>query len=211
MGDNYFRSSAAYRVRIALQLKRLKAEIIPVHLLKAGGEQHAPAYQQINPSELVPTFTDQHYMIGQSLSILEYLEEQYPEVMLLPEAIHLRAQIRTFCLSIACDIHPLNNLQVLQYLKTAFNISDTQKTEWYRHWMLLGMQTLEAQLSESNRQFCFGDQATLADCCLIPHVYNAKRFQIDLSEFSVIDLIYQHCMTLVEFQKPAPEQQPDAA
>lgn len=101
MRDSYFRSSAAYRVWIALQLKGLKAEIIPVHLLKAGGEQHAPAYQQINPSELVPIFTDQHYMIGQSLSILEYLEEQYPEVMLLPEAIYLRAQIRTFCLSIA--------------------------------------------------------------------------------------------------------------
>lgn len=129
----------------------------------------------------------------------------------MPEAIYLRAQIRTFCLSIACDIHPLNNLRVLQYLQITFNISDTQKTEWYRHWMLLGMQTLEAQLSESNRQFCFGDQATLADCCLIPHVYNAKRFQIDLSEFPVIDSIYQHCMTLVEFQKAAPEQQPYAA
>ena len=207
----YFRSSAAYRVRIALNLKGLEAEQIPVHLLNNGGEQHSEAYRQINASALVPALTDEHFTLTQSLGMIEYLDEKYPNTALLPQDIEQRALIRAFSLSIACDIHPLNNLRVLQYLKTVFNISDEQKSAWYAHWVKTGFAALEAQLIHSNGQFCFGQQATLADCCLIPQVYNAKRFNIDLSAFPKIEAIYAHCSTLKTFQQAAPEAQPEAA
>jgi len=208
---SYFRSSAAFRVRIALNLKALNTEIIPVHLLKNGGEQHSAAYRQLNPSELVPTFTDQSFSLSQSMSILEYLEEQYTATALLPSAIEQRALIRAFCQSICCDIHPLNNLRVLQYLDDVFAISTAEKSAWYKHWIVLGMQSLETQLAQSNGKFCFGEQATFADCCLIPQVYNAKRFNIELNAFPKIQSIEQHCMTLAAFQNAAPEAQIDVA
>lgn len=208
---SYFRSSAAFRVRIALAIKGLTAEIVPVHLLQDGGQQHSPAYAQLNPSELVPTLQDQEHVLTQSLSILEYLEEQYPDPRLLPQATHLRAQVRAFCLNIACDIHPLNNLRVLQYLTGTLKLSDIEKNQWYQHWIVTGLNSLEAQLQATAGKFCFGDQLTMADCCLIPQVYNAKRFQIDLSAYPLIEAVYAQCMTLPAFIEAAPEQQPDAA
>ncbi len=208
---SYFRSSAAFRVRIALAIKGLTAEIVPVHLLQDGGQQHSPAYVQLNPSELVPTLKDQEHVLTQSLSILEYLEEQYPDPRLLPQAAHLRAQVRAFCLNIACDIHPLNNLRVLQYLTGTLKLSDIEKNQWYQHWIVTGLNSLEAQLQATAGKFCFGDQLTMADCCLIPQVYNAKRFQIDLSAYPLIEAVYAQCMTFPAFIEAAPEQQPDAA
>lgn len=207
---SYFRSSAAYRVRIALNLKNLDCEIIPVHLLNNGGEQHGQAYRQINPSELLPALVEDDFALAQSLSILEYLEEKYPEHALLPNNLQDRARIRAFCQNIACDIHPLNNLRVLKYLKHELQISEDEKTAWYKHWVEIGFKSLEQQLVDSNGKFCFGDQATLADCCLIPQVYNAKRFNIDLSAFPKISVIYQHCSGLDAFKNAAPEAQIDA-
>lgn len=207
---SYFRSSAAYRVRIALNLKGLDAQIIPVHLLNNGGEQHAEAYRQLNPSELVPAWVEDDFHLTQSLSMLEYLEEQYPEVALLPQDIQQRALVRALSQTIACDIHPLNNLRVLQYLSSTLEVSNEQKSAWYAHWVQLGFQSIEAQLQASNGKFCFGDQATFADCCLIPQVYNAKRFNLDLSQFPKIEAIYQHCNSLDAFIQAAPEAQIDA-
>lgn len=208
---SYFRSSAAYRVRIALNLKQLNAETIPVHLLNHGGEQHSPAYRAVNPSELVPALIDDDFTLPQSLSILEYLDEAHPEIALLPEDAQQRALIRAFCLSIACDMHPLNNLRVLQYLTAELGVSEEQKTAWYKHWIIAGFKGLEAQLAHSNGRYCFGEQATMADCCLIPQVYNAVRFNIDLSAYPKIQSIYRHCRALDAFQNAAPEAQPDAA
>lgn len=204
---SYFRSSAAYRVRIALNIKQLAYETQPIHLVK--NEQQQADYQALNPSQLVPTLVDANQTLSQSISILEYLEEAYPEVALLPKNIAERAKIRAFSQAIACDIHPLNNLRVLKYLQQDLGLNDQQKSNWYQHWMLQGFQSLEAQLQDSNGQFCFGTQATFADCCLIPQVYNAKRFKIDLAAFPKIESIYQHCLTLPAFLHAAPEQQPD--
>ncbi|ENU30168.1 maleylacetoacetate isomerase [Acinetobacter sp. NIPH 1852] len=204
---SYFRSSAAYRVRIALNIKQLAYETQPIHLVK--NEQQQADYQALNPSQLVPTLVDADQTLLQSISILEYLEEAYPEVALLPKNIAERAKVRAFSQAIACDIHPLNNLRVLKYLQQDLSLSDQQKSNWYQHWMLLGFQSLEAQLQDSNGQVCFGTQATFADCCLIPQVYNAKRFKIDLTAFPKIESIYQHCLTLPAFLHAAPEQQPD--
>ncbi|HEX5380697.1 MAG TPA: maleylacetoacetate isomerase, partial [Acinetobacter sp.] len=174
-----------------------------------GGEQHSAEYVAINPSELVPTLLDQQYVLTQSLSILEYLEEAYPKTALLPQNLQQRAQIRAFAQHIACEIHPLNNLRVLQYLEQTLAVSNTEKTAWYQHWIKLGFHSLEQQLHQSNGQYCFGEQASFADCCLIPQVYNAKRFQIDLTEYPKIQSIYTHCMQLAAFQQAAPEQQAD--
>lgn len=204
---SYFRSSAAYRVRIALNIKQLAYETQPIHLVK--NEQQQADYQALNPSQLVPTLVDADQTLLQSISILEYLEEAYPEVALLPKNIAERAKIRAFAQAIACDIHPLNNLRVLKYLQQDLGLNDQQKSNWYQHWMLQGFQSLEAQLQDSNGQFCFGTQATFADCCLIPQVYNAKRFKIDLAAFPKIESIYQYCLTLPAFLHAAPEQQPD--
>lgn len=204
---SYFRSSAAYRVRIALNLKALPYETEAVHLVK--NEQQLASYRALNPSQLVPTLLDQDQTFTQSLSILEYLEERYPAKALLPKDLVERAKVRAFAQSIACDIHPINNLRVLKYLQNDLAISNEQKTLWYRHWILEGFHSLEMQLQHSNGQFCFGPQPTFADCCLIPQVYNAKRFKIDLSAFPKIESIYQHCLTLPAFLNATPEQQPD--
>ncbi|EPF87887.1 maleylacetoacetate isomerase [Acinetobacter gyllenbergii] len=204
---SYFRSSAAYRVRIALNLKALPYETEAVHLVK--NEQQLASYRALNPSQLVPTLLDQDQTFTQSLSILEYLEERYPTKALLPKDLVERAKVRAFAQSIACDIHPINNLRVLKYLQNDLAISNEQKTLWYRHWILEGFHSLEMQLQHSNGQFCFGSQPTFADCCLIPQVYNAKRFKIDLSAFPKIESIYQHCLTLPAFLNATPEQQPD--
>lgn len=212
---SYFRSSAAYRVRIALNLKGLEAEVVPVHLVKNGGEQHSAEYRLINPSELLPALVEDAseggFTLSQSLSILEYLEEKHQEIALLPQNIEQRALIRAFSQNIACDIHPLNNLRVLQYLSGTLKVSDEQKSAWYKHWIEVGFNGLEAQLKDSNGKFCFGETATFADCCLVPQVYNALRFNIDLAAYPKIAAIYQYCNTLAAFQNAAPEAQADAA
>lgn len=212
---SYFRSSAAYRVRIALNLKGLEAEVVPVHLVKNGGEQHSAEYRLINPSELLPALVEDAseggFTLSQSLSILEYLEEKHQETALLPQNIEQRALIRAFSQNIACDIHPLNNLRVLQYLSGTLKVSDEQKSAWYKHWVEVGFNGLEAQLKDSNGKFCFGETATFADCCLVPQVYNALRFNIDLAAYPKISAIYQYCNTLPAFQNAAPEAQTDAA
>lgn len=204
---SYFRSSAAYRVRIALNLKKLSYETEPVHLVK--NEQLLESYRAMNPSQLVPTLIDGAYTFSQSISILEYLEEQYPTQPLLPKDVIERAKVRAFAQSIACDIHPINNLRVLKYLQNDLSLNDEQKKYWYQHWIVEGFKSLEAQLEHSNGQFCFGTQPTFADCCLIPQVYNAKRFKVDLSPFPKIESIYQHCLTIHAFLHAVPEQQPD--
>lgn len=205
---SYFRSSAAYRVRIALNLKGVSAQILPVHLVK--GEQKDPAYTAINPQGLVPSLIDEGCTINQSLAIMEYLDEKYPQVPLLPKDIDDKAMVRALALTVACEIHPLNNLRVLQYLSTTLAVSDEQKQAWYAHWIHEGFVAFERQLSQCAGLFCFKDTPTIADCCLVPQVYNAKRFGVDLSAYPIINRVVAHCMSLEAFVLASPEQQADA-
>lgn len=209
---SYFRSSAAYRVRIALNLKGLDAEIIPVHLLKDGGQQRHQDYLELNPTALVPTLVDGDWALGQSMAILEYLEESRPEPALLPVGVKDRARVRALAQTIACDIHPLNNLRVLQYLKRNLNIDDAGRDEWYRHWVDLGLTAVEAMLANSTDtgKFCHGDQPTFADVLLVPQVANARRLDCDLSAMPNIVRIDAECRALDAFAKAAPANQPDA-
>lgn len=207
---DYFRSSASYRVRIALNLKGLEFDKIEIHLLKDGGEQHKEPYISLNPQQLVPALTlDSGTLLTQSMAIIEYLEENYPQSSkLLPLKIEERAYIRSLSQMICCDIHPLNNLRVLQYLVDQVHISEEQKKEWYRYWIDEGFTAVEKRLkkSHSNGKFCFGETPTMADCCLIPQVYNALRFQIALKNYPLINEIYNHCQTLDSFLKAEPKE-----
>jgi maleylacetoacetate isomerase len=208
----YFRSSASYRVRIALNLKGLPYEAVPVHLLRAGGEQLQDGYRAINPSALVPTLQDEWVTLSQSMAILEYLEETHPEVPLLPSDALGRARVRELAQIIACDIHPLNNLRVLRYLKHTLEVSDEAKDEWYRHWVKTGLAALETHLARDpgSARFCHGEAPTLADCFLVPQVFNAQRFGIDISAYPFIARINSHCAELPAFVQAHPSQQPDA-
>lgn len=208
----YFRSSAAYRVRIALNLKGLSVEHIPVHLVKNGGEQLTPAYLQLNPEGLVPTLVDEGDVLTQSLAIIEYLDEKYPQNPLLPSELLARAQVRAFALSIACDIHPVNNLRILRYLNHQLGLDETQRNQWYRHWCETGLAVLEQRLASSHRsgKFCFGDTPGLADCCLIPQIFNAQRFDCDVGALPTLMHIYEHCLTLPAFIDAMPSNQADA-
>ncbi|WP_460862057.1 maleylacetoacetate isomerase [Rheinheimera gaetbuli] len=206
----YWRSSAAYRVRIALNLKQLSFENLPVHLVKNGGEQHSDSYKVLNPAELVPTFIDGDISLNQSLAIIEYLEEMHPEPALLPQEPAAKAKVRALALDIACDIHPLNNLRVLQYLSGTLALTDEAKTAWIQHWLHTGFNALEQRLTCSAGHYCFGDSLTLADICLVPQVYNAQRFSLDMTAYPVIAAIHHHCQQLAAFALAAPEQQPDA-
>jgi maleylpyruvate isomerase len=208
---SYFRSSAAYRVRIALNLKGLAHEAAYVHLIKDGGQQHAPAYRALNPQALVPTLETDGGVITQSLAIIEYLDETHPEPRLLPGDALQRARIRAFALAIACDIHPLNNLRVLNYLKGPMGLEQGAADTWYRHWVETGLAACEALLPATTSRFCFGDQPTLADCCLVPQVYNARRLKCDLSKLPRLVDIDEACRPLPAFEQAAPEAQPDAA
>lgn len=208
----YFRSSAAYRVRIALNLKGLPYEAVPVHLLKGGGEQLSDSYRKINPSKLVPALQDERGTLTQSLAILEYLEETHPDVPLMPADPLGRARVRELAQIIACDIHPLNNLRVLRYLVHEMGVSEEAKTAWYKHWVTDGLAALEAHLARDpgTADFCHGETPTLADCCLVPQVFNAQRFEIDLAPYPNIARINANCVQLPAFQHAHPSQQPDA-
>lgn len=210
---SYFRSSAAYRVRIALELKGLAAEQAHVHLLADGGQQFKQEYAALNPQHLLPTLTDGDAVLTQSLAILEYLEECHPKPALLPADPRGRAAVRAIALAVACDIHPLNNLRVLKYLTGALGVSDEQKQQWYRHWVADGLAALEKLVSaqRGDGRYCHGDAPTIADCCLIPQLYNARRFGCDLGAYPTLLSIDAHCATLPAFHRAAPEQQADAA
>jgi maleylacetoacetate isomerase len=208
---SYFRSSAAYRCRIALNLKGLAHEMAPVHLIEDGGQHNAPAYRALNPQALVPTLEHDGRVITQSLAIMEYLDEIEPEPPLLPGDAEQRAKIRAFALAIACDIHPINNLRVLNYLKGPLRQSQTAVDGWYRHWVETGLAACEALLPGATCRFCFGDLPTLADICLVPQMYNARRFKCDLSAMPRLVAIDEACRKLATFVKAAPEAQQDAA
>lgn len=208
----YWRSSAAYRVRIALNLKGLSYESRPVHLVRDGGEQHAPGYAGMNPQELVPSLLDGDRVLTQSLAIMEYLDETHPQPALLPTDALARARVRALAQVVACDIHPLGNLRVLQRLGAQFDAEETQRTAWSRHWITTGFNALEAMLSGSAEtgRYCHGDTPGLADACLIPQCYNALRWGIPLEDYPTIQRIHAACGELEAFQLAAPEVQPDA-
>ena len=207
----YWRSSAAYRVRIVMHLKMLDFESISVHLVKNGGQQHQDDYIAINPSHLVPTLVDGDLVLNQSLAIIDYLDNCYPEVALYPSDVKLRAKVQALSLDIACEIHPINNLRVLQYLTNQLSIDDKVKLTWLHHWMTTGFTNLEAQLVKTSGLYCFGDQVTMADVCLIPQSYNAKRFGVNMSHYPNICRIVNNCQLLTAFDKALPENQKDAS
>ena len=210
---NYFRSSASFRVRIALNLKGLPYEYASVHLVRGGGEQFAPAFRALNPAALVPVLVeDDGTALTQSLAICEYLEETHPEPPLLPGSPQARARVRALALSVACEIHPLNNLRVLGYLTRTLGVSEDGKNAWYRHWVESGLEHLEALLAADDRTgaFCHGDAPTLADVCLVPQIFNAQRFNCRLDHVPTVMRIFHHCMTLEAFAAAAPMRQPDA-
>ena len=208
----YFRSSAAYRVRIALNLKGLPYEAIPVHLLRDGGQQNHADYRARSPLGTVPTLAVGDESYTQSLAIIEYLEETRPHPALLPATAEGRARVRGLAQTIACDIHPLNNLRVLQYLGKEFGITQEQKDNWYRHWTNVGLAAVEKLLAGNPRtgSFCHGEAPTMADCCLIPQVFNARRFNCPLDGLPTIRRIVNACEQLPAFQNAAPARQPDA-
>ncbi|MED5524065.1 MAG: maleylacetoacetate isomerase [Pseudomonadota bacterium] len=206
----YWRSSAAYRVRIAMAIKGIDCEQRAVHLVKDGGEQHGPVYRALNPAELVPTLVDGELVLSQSLAIMEYLEETQGGPALLPSNPAERARVRAFCQDIACDIHPVNNLRVLQYLQGELGLSDGQKDDWYRHWLAVGFRALEQRLEASAGRYAFGDTLTLADCCLVPQVYNARRFKVDMAPYPTLNAVCARLEALDAFIAAAPEHQLDA-
>jgi maleylpyruvate isomerase len=206
---SYFRSSAAYRVRIALNLKAIEVEQVGVHLVKEGGRQNTPEYRARNPQGLVPALElDDGTVITQSLAIIDYLEAIRPEPGLIPADPVLAAKARAVALTIACDIHPLNNLRVLNYLKGPLGRSQEEADEWYRHWLLEGGLTAVEALIDGGR-FCFGDSPSLADICLIPQVFNARRYKIDISHLKKIEAVDRHCKELPAFLDAHPRRQPD--
>jgi len=208
----YFRSSAAYRVRIALNLKGLDYDSVPVHLLRDGGQQLLPAYRKLNPSALVPTLDDDGALIGQSLAIIEYLDEMHRQSPLLPATALGRARVRMLALTVAADTHPLGNLRVLKYLTGEMGQSDQVKLAWQQHWLATGMAALEALLTGSSDTgiYCHGDTPTVADCCLVPQVFSAQRFGVDTTPYPAIMRIHAACSALPAFQRAHPAQQPDA-
>ncbi|WP_407295210.1 maleylacetoacetate isomerase [Stutzerimonas zhaodongensis] len=206
----YWRSSAAYRVRIALNLKGLAYENLPVHLVKDGGEQHSTEYRALNPQGLVPLLVDGEHRIGQSLAIFEYLDEIFPLPPLLPDDPVDRARVRSMALHIACDIHPLNVTRVLQYLSVPLGVADESKNEWVRHWITTGFASFEQGLSAFDGKLSLGKRPGYLEACLVPQVYNARRFACDLTAYPRILEMVARCEDLEAFRNAAPEVQPDA-
>ena len=204
---NYFRSSASYRVRIALALKGLDWNYQPVHLAK--NEQFNESYQAVSAARLVPLLRDGEHTLTQSLAIIEYLEETHPQPPLLPAEPAERARVRALALDIACEIHPLNNLRVLRYLVRDLKVSEDDKNRWYRHWVESGLETVERQLAMLPGTYCHGDQPTLADCVLVPQIFNAKRFDCRVDHVPQVMRVFDACMQLDAFEKTRPENCPD--
>jgi len=209
----YFRSSAAFRVRIALNLKGLAYDPVFVHLPK--GEHRKPEYAAVDPQALLPTLVDDGTALSQSLAIIEYLEETHPRPPLLPRDAPGRARVRSLSLLVACEIHPLNNLRTLQHLKRALGQNEEQINAWYRHWIADGLAKLEADIDGGNSglrtgRFCHGDAPTMADCCLVPQIFNAKRYDSDLAPYPTVMRIFEACMKLEAFDRAQPSKQPDA-
>ena len=209
---SYWRSSACYRVRIALNLKGLAYETAPVHLLRDGGEQHSEEFSHINPQEMIPVLVYGGRLLRQSLSIIDYLEETWSTNPLMPAIARDSQRVRAIAQMIACDIHPLGNLRVLQYLEREFGATQAQRDAWSRHWIHSGLSAVEKVLENnpSTGTFCEGDIPTMADCCLVPQVYNARRVGIDVGEFPNINRINANCLELQAVAAAAPEKQPDA-
>lgn len=209
---SYFRSSASYRVRIALNLKGLAYETRPVHLVNHGGEQHAPEFKALNPQELVPCLVDRGHVFTQSMAIVEYLDETHPTPPLMPFDAAGRARVRALAQVVACDIHPIGNLRVLQYLTGQFGLDESAKGVWSRHWIGEGLRAMETMLAGNvaTGRFCHGDTPTLADACLVPQLYNAVRWKLPLEDYPTIQRIYDACQSLDAFKQAAPEAQPDA-
>ena len=208
----YFRSSAAFRARIALNLKGIKPENRFVHLLKDGGQQHAPGYARVNPQELIPTLLHDGHTIGQSLAIIEYLDEVRLEPPLLPRDPAGRARVRQLAYAVACDIHPVNNLRVLLHLRDTFGADETARAEWQRHWIALGFAALETLLAGSPETgtFCHGDAPTLADICLVPQMANARRVNTNLAPYPTLVRIEETALAHPAFDAALPKNQPDA-
>ena len=208
----YWRSSAAYRVRIALNLKQLEYEQVPVNLVRDGGEQLQESYRGINPQGLVPVLLHGGQVLTQSMAICEYLDEEFPEIPLLPTPAMERARVRSLALLVACDIHPLNNLRVQRELRSRFGADEDALVAWMNHWMSSGFTALERRLQEEyeDTAYCAGDEPGLADCFLVPQVYNAERYNCDLGSFPRIQAVVSRCRAHAAFRAAAPEVQPDA-
>ena len=209
---NYFRSSASFRVRIALGLKGLPYDYVPVHLNRQGGEQFSARFLELNPEGLVPVLEDDGLFVNQSLAIMEYLEERYPAPPLLPAGLADRAYVRGLCSHIACDIHPLNNLRVLKYLTGRLGASEAAKSEWISTWITTGLAAIEREVTRHAKAgtFCFGDRPGFADACLVPQIFSARRFNVDMSPYPTLLRIDAACMELPAFVDAAPGVQPDA-
>ncbi|MCD6025494.1 MAG: maleylacetoacetate isomerase [Solimicrobium sp.] len=206
---SYFRSSASFRVRIVLNLKQLSYETVPIHLIKNGGEQHDPDYLALNPSGVVPSLEHNGKVLTQSNAICEYLNELHPEPALLPTDIVERAWVRSVCNLVAGDIHPLNNLRVLTYLTQSLEQDETQRKNWYQHWIKQGFDALEGLLSQKAGNYCWDNTITLADAFVIPQIWNANRFKCSMTDYPLLRRIYNNAMQLSAFQQAAPEVQPD--
>jgi len=205
---NYFRSSASFRVRIALHLKGLPFDYTPVHLAK--GEHKLPGYTAISADGLVPLLDDGTHQLSQSMAIIEYLDETHPEPPLLPSDAFGRARVRALAQSIACEIHPLNNLRVLKYLTRELKVDEETKNTWYRHWVREGLESFERQLAQGPQStYCYGNTPTLADCCLVPQIFNARRFDTPLDGLPRTMAVFDACMQLDAFQKAQPSACPD--
>lgn len=203
---DYPRSTACYRVRLALSIKNLPYDVIHIHLVNNGGEHHDPKYSAINPQQLVPTAVINGQTITQSLAIIDFLEETFPQTPLLPANPLDRAQVRSLALLVACDMHPLNNLRVLNYLRHSFKASEEDVIQWYHHWLREGFNALESKLQQQQIKgdYCWGNRVSLADICLIPQIYNAHRFKFPMEEYPLLSAINTHCTSLIEFKKAAP-------
>jgi maleylacetoacetate isomerase/maleylpyruvate isomerase len=209
---NYFRSSASFRVRIALELKGLPYDYVPTHLLKGGGAQFTPEFTALNPQQLVPALLADGRVLTQSLAIIEWLDETHPEPALLPADAFERARVRALAQSIACEIHPLNNLRVLRYLVRELGVSEEAKNAWYRHWVETGLAAVEEELKRSpyTGRFCHGERPGLADCVLVPQVFNARRMDCRIDHLAQVQRITAHCMQHEAFIRAQPSEQPDA-
>jgi maleylacetoacetate isomerase len=209
---SYWRSSAAFRVRIVLNLKQLPYEIMPVHLLEGGGQQHSVEYNALNPQELIPTLVDGERVIRQSIAIIEYLDEIYAHTPMLPPEPRARARVRAIALAVACDIHPLNNLRVMKYLESEFSMPQPERDTWTRHWIAEGFDAIEDMVAGDGLAgvYCNGDTPSMADALLIPQVYNARRFGLDMSAYPTLTRIDAACGELEAFKRARPENQPDA-